>query len=167
MRIGDELVCRPERARLVEFLFANPMKCSRSRHSPCIRANRTALMSAGRPNCRKKVARLQDALVDPVTKTEALEDSPVGLQGWLLTLRSYQAVPIHGVPFFRETIPPVHSLSRGRRCGRCRTRRVGGSCRRAGRRLPDMPANRERVASILGVEPSLAVAQAADEGAAR
>jgi hypothetical protein len=42
--------------------------------------------------------------------------SSIGYQGWLLTLRSYQAVPsFTGCPFFRETIPPVHSLSRDRR----------------------------------------------------
>ena len=55
---------------------------------------------------RKKVARLQDALVDPVTKTEALEDGPVGLQGWLLTLRSYQAVPsFTRCPFSEKPYP--------------------------------------------------------------
>ena len=54
---------------------------------------------------RKKVARLQDALVDPVTKTEA-RGGPVGLQGWLLTLRSYQAVPsFTGCPFSAKPYP--------------------------------------------------------------
>jgi hypothetical protein len=40
------------------------------------------------------------ALVDPNLDLLALEDGPVGLQGWLLTLRSYQAVPsFTGYPF--------------------------------------------------------------------
>ena len=46
------------------------------------------------------------ALVDPNLDLLALEDGPVGLQGWLLTLRSYQAVPsFTGCPFSEKPYP--------------------------------------------------------------